>query len=436
LAPGDPRILIHPSEPTWLKVNGTAALIAGWLAEDGLSLDEASGRLAQQFDIALAQARQGVEHVHGELARTGMLSLAPEPPVVPPLDALFVNVTARCNLHCLHCFRGDADARCLDLDVAKGLVDQLAAAGGRSLTLCGGEPLLYPGIRELLDHVGRRLKVQVTTNATLLDREWAEFLASRVDPVVQISLEGAGPEIHDPVRGAGTFRRSLEAVGHLQAAGLGDRIVFSTTIMNQNREALREIVDLAGELGVPKVRFLILRKEGHAAESWQLTGEALDRARYEAFFEQILARPGSLPKGVDVSCGLSGYSLEPSLGDPGKRHWCDVGRMLAVDVDGEAYPCPLMMQGPFRLGNVHSATLAELHRSAPLAGLYATMATRHREAKGCSSCAWSSLCQGGCMALAQGERGSLAEPDGFCAYRKMAYARGFDRILGRVPAEG
>lgn len=369
--------------------------------------------------------------VQADLAKAGMLNLAPVAlPTIPALGSLFVNLTARCNLACVHCFRGDADARCLDLAVVKTLVDDLVAAGGRSIVLSGGEPLLYPHIKELLGYIGRRLKVQLATNGTLLDREWAEFLAATLNPVIQISLEGATAAVHDPIRGKGSFDRSIQAVRHLQAVGLGEKLIFSTTIMNQNRGTLPAIVALAAELAVPTVRFLLLRNEGHASETWQLTGEALGRNQYEDLFEQFLAHPGAMPPGVEVRCGLSGFFFDPSLGDPDKRHWCDLGKLMVVDVDGEVYPCALMMEGGFRLGSVLTDSLADLHACAALAEVCHAVANRHRQASGCAQCLWNTFCQAGCLALAYREQGTIWAHDSFCSYRKGAYARGFDRILG------
>jgi len=430
---GGRGILMHPTEPNWLEVNETARQIVQWVFDDGLTAAEAADRLADHYGIPVDVARQDTDRVLGAMKAAGMLErLNGEPGPGPRLKALFMFLTKRCNLHCVHCYRGEAEASDMPLDVAKRILDQLVEGGGTSVTFSGGEALQHPRIKEILQHVGRRLKVAIGTNGTLITAEWAAFFARELEVIVQISLDGPDAETHDPIRGKGSFARSMEGIRHLKEAGLGNRIVLSATIMNQNIQMLRGMAVLAARLQVPTVRFLVLRDQGRASETWTVTGEALRTRDNERVFEDFLEDPKAVPPGVEVRCGLSGFNLEPSRGSLEKKHWCDVGRMLAVDVDGSAYPCTLMMDGEFNLGSVHAHSLQELHATGLMGELVGALSQRQEKAPGCADCTWKTFCQSGCMALAHKDKGTIWAKDPFCGYRKKIYARGFDRILKGV----
>lgn len=58
------------------------------------------------------------------------------------------------------------------------LSEQMQRAGVLFLLLTGGEPLLYPGFKELFTHLKKAgMILTVNTNGTLIDEEWADFFA-------------------------------------------------------------------------------------------------------------------------------------------------------------------------------------------------------------------------------------------------------------------
>lgn len=61
-------------------------------------------------------------------------------------SSLILEVTRKCNLHCAHCLRGDAQC----VDMSKSTIDKLMPMLGKvsSVTFTGGEPSLNTGIIE------------------------------------------------------------------------------------------------------------------------------------------------------------------------------------------------------------------------------------------------------------------------------------------------
>lgn len=352
------------------------------------------------------------------------------------VKSVFLHLTTRCNLRCAHCYAAAPAAKDLPAPVVFRVIDELKSLGGGSVTLSGGEPLLHPDIRRILKHAASTgLHIQLLSNGTLIDKETAELLAGEADVSVQISVDGSTPELHDAARGAGAFVRTLRGLDALRKAGLTDRLTLSTTVMRQNLHDLPDIVRLAQALGIPKVRFLPLRRVGRAAESWSAAEAHVGVEDYEGIFDAFSPMKGFRSPGIEVARGLGGFILEPPEGETCDHIWCPVGRTLTLSVDGDAFPCVLMMRPEFRLGNIHRDGLGEMIRSAAMLHACEMLAQRRNLIPKCTACLWKNFCQAGCMGQALDETDTVTEPDSFCEYRRKAYGEAFDTIIRKFERE-
>lgn len=113
-----------------------------------------------------------------------------------------------------------------------------------ALTFWGGEPLLYPGFEELAGELaGSRHPLAIVTNGTLISRH-AETL-NRDFSRIFVSVDGPR-ELHDAVRGEGTFER-VKANLALLAPRRG-RLTLLTTISDANVDRMAELPDALAEL--------------------------------------------------------------------------------------------------------------------------------------------------------------------------------------------
>lgn len=427
------HILFHPTQPRWVVINDTGLEIA-LLLKKTHSLEHSAHSIAEKYGIPSETARNDVASVYKQLTQSGFLNgRRPEPNTrLPLLKIMFLHLTSRCNLNCPHCYFADGSHAVSELPFATvlSLIDALAENGGTSITLSGGEPLLYPRIREVIDYARQSLEVRLLTNGVLIDRQWARFLAGG-DVSVQISIDGSCPEVHDPIRGKGNFTKSMQALGYLQEAGLGPKINLSTTVMSTNLHDLPNIITLAEKHGVPLVRFLPLRKRGRAEATWESIGSHLSGDDYRSFFRYTANRYAQSASSVAISSGVSGFLLAVPEAVSDDGIWCPVGRSLIIDTNGDAYPCVLMMDDAWKLGNVHRDDPREMIKSDTMKRICGILTERRVKIEKCSQCPWRNLCQAGCMGQALEHTGTLWDTDEFCDYRKEAYARAFDRILSR-----
>ena len=422
-------ILLHPTAPRWARANRTTRQIVECLQAPAGSPEAAATFLVEEYGITEAMAPEAVAQVVNDLARKGLTGAPTPAPAGPRIGSLYLMLTERCNLACAHCFGSYPTRKEMELPKVLRLIDELIEGGGTSLVLSGGEPLLYPGLEALVARIGKRIPVAFCTNGMLLDDRWCSLFARELNATYQISLDGPNAEIHDGIRGANAFAGALRGIRCLQEAGLGDRITLATTIHSKIKDRLPEMAKLAEELGVKKIRFIPLRKVGRADETWTCTGQGIDVTTYKGIYDRYLVNPNADSQDVEVKCGMSGFSLQASHEAQADGHWCPVGRLLVVDPTGDTYPCVLMMQEAFRLGNVETASLQAITDGEPMAKVHAIKVSRKDTLAGCSTCNWKNLCQSGCMATALADKGTLWDVDDFCSYRDSSYQRAFDAIL-------
>ena len=92
----------------------------------------------------------------------------------------------------------------MDQSLAKSAIDQIAELDiAEKITFhVMGEPLLHPGIWEILDHARTcRVKVGLTTNGALLRPETIKSLAERDLHQIDISLQSPDAESFNATRG-------------------------------------------------------------------------------------------------------------------------------------------------------------------------------------------------------------------------------------------
>ena len=433
----DGYILLHASRPVWMAVNRTTLEIAG-LLDGGSSVDETVARLVSRYDLSRETAGSHVRHVAEELASRGFLQPpTPIPVRSPVMRSIFFHLTTRCNLRCRHCYAAGPQVDELPSPVIFRAVDELKSLGGRSVTLSGGEPLLHSALREIVKHAGQLgITSRLLSNGTLIDGETAAFLAGELVDAVQISIDGATGEVHDATRGPGTFARTLRGMEALQKAGMNRKIIISTTVMEQNLHDLPNIIRLAQSLGIPKIRFLPLRKEGRAAEYWNTVGAHVGVREYEGIFDDLFSRGYLNMPGIEIGRGLSGFLLETPEEETGDSMWCTVGRAVTLATDGDAFPCALTMRPELRLGNIHREALSDMIHSDAMIRICRALSERRNLIDECAVCPWKNFCQAGCMGQALDDAGTLLATDTFCDYRKKAYAEVFDGFIEKFVQDG
>ncbi|HEY5998391.1 MAG TPA: radical SAM protein [bacterium] len=314
-----------------------------------------------------------------------------------------LHLTARCNLRCRHCYQSQAAgggelATAEVLDLLEECRETLAAwAAGYGLSfqpavsLTGGEPLLRPDLFDIAAAFrDAGFAVSVLTNGTLVAREEARRFADLGVRAVQVSLEGLG-DVHDGIRGPGSFAAALRGVDALVAAGLP--VTANMTLSRLNVSQVLPLARFVAARGVPRLGFARIVPAGRGCE---LREAALTAEETGTLYREIAATtvPGlEFVTGDPVaSCLLWPPAVDPALAVPAGG--CAAGLAgITVLEDGTLLPCRRL---PVPIGNIRADSLREVWAASPvLARLRDRAAYRGR----CGACPRWAACRG-CRAIA------------------------------------
>ena len=187
-----------------------------------------------------------------------------------------------CNLACIYCCAASsprAEPRLMSVETAASAAEQFAQQGGRELLVTGGEPFLHPDLGELVARTAQHVPVTLLTNAMVYARgRRREALESfdRDRVTLQISLDSAGPELHDRQRGAGSHRRALEGIQ--LARELDFRVRVATTYLPEDAPAAGDLHGILADLGIAEEDRLIrpVAAEGYAEDGVEITLDSVE----------------------------------------------------------------------------------------------------------------------------------------------------------------
>ncbi len=263
-----------------------------------------------------------------------------------PLSAL-LELTYACNWRCVFCYNPrHHDRRRLSAAEWSAVLDDLRELGTLSLTVTGGEPLAHPEALEILSAVrARAMAFRLFTNGSLVTEAVARRLAELRPLAVELSLHGACAETHEATTATpGSYAALWRGVGNLRRHGLP--VVLKTPLTRLNENELEAMIARAEAEGLPYTvdPTLTHRDDGNPAPlSWSVSPGGLDR------LYRLLGKLGRLPASHRVGGGVN----------------CGLGRTtLAVDPEGNVYPCPQWRRSS--LGNVRETRLRDLWPASPV----------------------------------------------------------------------
>ena len=203
-------------------------------------------------------------------------------PLVLMLEPLF-----RCNLACAGCGKIQYPAHILRKDMP--LEDALAAVdacGAPMVSIPGGEPLLYPHIRELVEAlIQRRKYIYLCTNAILLKEKLeAGWFKPTKYLTFSVHLDGGQHEHDFSVCRDGTYDKALDGIR--KAVDMGFRVTTNTTLFDgTDPNAVRSFFDEMMDVGVEGMMI----SPGYAYEAAPDQANFLGRQNTNTLFKMLLS---------------------------------------------------------------------------------------------------------------------------------------------------
>lgn len=249
-----------------------------------------------------------------------------------------VNVTRRCNMKCKFCYyktlkysiNNETDESFFDIDesIFFSFIDQFEKIN--HLYLTGGEPLLHPRLKTLIDGVKHKTKrVYLCTNGMLIDQNWCDYIsANRISLLLSLKNNS---------------KNTVEKINYIHS-----QFIPIELYVVLNKDALSIIKNIPFNYPwVSKVR-LLFETSSDPQKKCVSPKEWFSLINIAFFYLQ------SIRERVEIEIGY----LRKSNPLAHKKDKCAVKRII-LEYDGKIYPCPLLVEngnGPTDLSNLSSCS--------------------------------------------------------------------------------
>jgi len=261
------------------------------------------------------------------------------------LLSMVMDLTARCNNDCVHCYinRQAHDRQVLEkeltLDEIKAITAQAVDLGVLWVLLSGGEPLLRPDFPEIYTHIKTRgIFVSVFTNASLVTDEHIRLFKKYPPREIEVSVYGTTAEIHKSVTRKNTFESTMTGIDRLLSADLP--VTLKSTIMRANIPDFDNIADFCRSKTSRPFRFdpcLQLRADKDPHKNKTILSQRLTPGQIAALDKKEPQRY----KALEQSCKNLDNSIEQNTDTLFK---CQAGiNTCAIGWDGKYQLCPSLV---------------------------------------------------------------------------------------------
>jgi uncharacterized protein len=369
-----------------------------------------------------------------------------------PLDLLVLQPTPYCNIDCAYCYLPHRQSR---KRITPAVLDRTFAAVFASglvqqpftVVWHAGEPLVLPPVFyaeafALLDRHnagGVPVTHSIQTNATLLDDAWCDFIRSRADLRIGVSVDG--PDyLHDRYRktrrGEGTHARVVDGMRRLRAHAIPFHVI--TVLTRASLDCPDELFDFYVAHGVERIGFNIEEIEGPNTASTLSAADA--RTALTRFLSRFydLAHRRHPPMHVREFDGTRSALLHAADTPRPPDHQTTPLAIVSVDCDGnfstfspELLGLASTHYGTFALGNVLTDSLAEAIHSPRLQAMWCDI--RAGVARCRTTCPYFDCCGGGAPVNKYFENGSFDSTETmFCRLGRQAVV---DVVLDKLQRE-
>ena len=349
-----------------------------------------------------------------------------------PFHIMTKPIGPRCNIACSYCYYTEKEGHYPDekkfrmsgalLETyIRTLIATSVEAGQNEVHFAwqGGEPTMLglDYFRQIVELQARhrpegvRISNSLQTNGTLLDADWAGFLAAQ-EFLVGISVDGPRRQ-HDHFRkdraGRPTFDTVMRGLDHLRAAGVEFNIL--TTVHHANIGRGKELYRFLRDLGTPYLQFIPIVER--LTPDNRIAPPPGPDAGSDAQAESALAPWSVAPKAYGkFLCDIFDIWYRQDVGrvfvqsiETQLALWAGLpaslcifaetcGTALALEHNGDVYTCDHFVYPPYLVGNIANTPLRDLVWSEQARAFGAQKALGLTAA--CRKCPYLFACNGGC----------------------------------------
>lgn len=285
----------------------------------------------------------------------------------PRFKKVYVEVTNVCNLQCDFCPKTKRTPKFLSVEEFSHIINEISPFTNYIYLHIMGEPLLHKNLKDFIEIAGEKnVKVNLTTNGTLLNKEKKFLLNSNALRQINISLHSfeandQNLNLHDYVRTVMQF---------VKEAMINSKLICSVRLWNMDFGGLK------GANSLNKDILLLIEKELGINES----------------LEENLSKNHSCKIGNNVYINMANKFEWPDINKDLMKEevFCyGLRDQLGILVDGTVVPCCLDSEGTINLGNLFEQNLESILTSDRAKNLYDGFSNRKAVEDLCKRCGYA-----------------------------------------------
>ena len=395
---GDDGIkVMSPYPEDNITINPSAARLL-MLCNGSRAMDEIAAELCSRFQTTEKKIKKTASRFIEDFADRGLIWLRDEKMRwfdAPAPQSIFWEITAECNLKCLHCVVSADKKLQGELSTQQGLalIHEWRQMGVQDITFSGGEPMMRRDFFELAHAAAKQnFILGLATNGTLITPSIASEL-KKLKFNIQVSLDGSNAEIYGKFRGKKRcFDLALEGIETLLSAG--HDITIGTVISRHNVDDIPAMLDLVEDYGIKYFRLIPFIAFGRGQKN---SGLELEPEKVKAISAHLVEERKNRPfEIVDLEFEHTFKAPPTNRIDPSQPSECGGAiHYCTVTPEGDVLPCHYF-EG-VHSENVKQKSFRTIWRESRFLNYFRSL--RIRDINGyCRQCEWLSICRGGCKA--------------------------------------
>lgn len=321
-----------------------------------------------------------------------------------------------CNLECRHCYQIRAkNKEELDISLILNQIDDLKKTTGFEkffFRLSGGEATLRKDIFKVIrEIISQGHLVELMTNGMFLDLPFVYALKSTGVNLCQVSMDGSNAQIHEFIRGKGSYDKTIKGIKNLVKVGVPAEIKF-TLIKGVNTNDIKGMFQLCNDLGVKHIALARFILAGSGIKNFT-EGNLVGKEMQDVFY-QIIEYGKEFPDlQIRVRDQLARileleYHNIPENVYVNQRPYVGLS-YLAFDTYGNVYAD---RQLDISIGNIHEKSISDIWiKSDKLQNLKGNISNLKGK---CINCQINNICMGGNKTASYALTGDPFTPDPGC----------------------
>lgn len=362
---------------------------------------------------------------------------------MPNLNLLIKPASSNCNLNCGYCFYHDVAKNReissygkMSIDTLETIVKKAIEYSDRSVSFAfqGGEPTLVGldfykhviNLQKEYNTKGLSILNAIQTNGTLIDEEWAEFLAENKF-LVGLSLDGP-KNIHDmnriDLKKNGSHKKTENAVRLFNKYDVEYNILCVVT--KNVAKHTEKVYNYYIKQGFSYLQFIPCLDNLYEEPGQNLY--SLSPKEYGNFLNRLFDLwYRDIRQGKRISIRMFDNILLALKGYPPES--CDMnGRCTVcptIESDGSVYPCDFYVLDNWKLGNILDNSFENIIKNV-VAESFVNVSKPITEK--CMDCKYFTICKGGCRRHYE-PIGAEVDTNYFCDSYKSFYEYTLDRFF-------